>query len=140
MPTSDEDLQKAKDEVQSLRDAVANAEAEQARKARELDNDVTAAQLEAERVRLEAQLAQLKYDSRPAQVKAGAGAPLASAQEQMKLAVAQAKEQEKLRAADEKAAAAAKEAAKKSADPNPVSEAVVADQATTQGADARKEN
>lgn len=134
MPTSDEDLQSLQDEVQKLRDAVAAEDAKAADRVRQTDNDIAAAQLSAERTRLQAQLAQAKEASKASNIKAGAGAPLAAARADMALAVEQAKQQEALRAADAKAA---KNSSKDEDDP--MDPALVADTAATKGSDAKKE-
>lgn len=134
MPTSDEDLQSLQDEVQKLRDQVAAEDAKAAERVRQTDNDIAAAQLNAERTRLQAQLAQAKEASKASNIKSGAGAPLAAARADMALAVEQAKQQEALRAADAKAAAKATKDEADEMDP-----ALVADTAATKGSDAKKE-
>lgn len=128
MPTSDEDLQKLQEEVQQLRDKVAAEEAEAANRVRQLDNDIAAAQLTAERTRLQSQLSQAKEASKASNIKSGAGAPLEAAKAEMELAVQQAKAQEDLRKADDKAAKGS------SAEDEDEADAVVSDQATTKGA------
>lgn len=135
MPTSDEDLQTLQDDVQKLRDQVAAEDAKAAARARGIDNDIAAAQLTAEKVRLETQLAQSKEAAKVGSVKAGASAPLQSAQQLMELAVAQQKAVEDLRTADAKAAETPA-----SKEPAPVVP-VVADTAATKGApDAERSN
>lgn len=135
MPTSDEDLQKMQDEVQKLRDKVAAERDTAARRTRELDNDVTAANLQAEKARLEAELAVAKDSNKVSNVKAGAAGPLGAAQDQLSLAQAQAKMQEELRKNDAKSLEAAREATQAQV------KNVAADQATTAGApDVTKEN
>lgn len=59
MPTTDEALNKKRDEVQELRDQILAAELEKAKLTQEKENDVTAEQLEAEKAQLKAQLAQV---------------------------------------------------------------------------------
>lgn len=136
MPTSDEDLQKLQVEVQKLRDDVAAQEAAAATRARESDNDIAAAQLTAERTRLQAQLAAAKDAAKATNIKSGASAPLAAAKADMQLALEQTKQQEALRAAEAKAAS--KKSGTDSDDE--LDEAVVSDQATTSGApNARRE-
>lgn len=88
MPTSDEAVQKKADDVQSLREKVADAEANRVTRERELSNDITMRQLEAEEARLEAALSRAKQDGKVASVKAGADAPLSAIQEEMATAVA----------------------------------------------------
>lgn len=140
MPTSDEDLQKQRDEVQKLRDQLAAEEAKGSERTQSLNNDITAQQLAAEKVRLETQLAAAKDANRASSVKSGAGAPLASAKEQMELAVAQQKSAEALRAADAKALEGAKAQAKDDLAQS-TGDAVVAKSAATEGApDAERRN
>lgn len=134
MPTSDEDLRKQQDTVQKLRDQVAAKRAEAETKAREQDNDVAAAQLQAEEVRLRTELAQLRESSKTSNVRAGAAGPIEAAKQQVSLAEAQAKMVEDLRAADEKVRKNQDESADEV-------EQVVAKQATTAGApDAERSN
>lgn len=102
MPTSDEDLQKQSDRVQKLREQVAAEEAKRTTRERDLANDVTMAQLQAEEAALEARLAVAKDAGKVGSVKAGAAAPLEAAKEQMERAVAQKK------AAEEQPSAAAR--------------------------------
>ena len=135
MPTSDEDLQKMQEEVQQLRDKVAAESAANSTRQREADNDIAAAQLTAERTRLQSQLAAAKEASKASNIKAGAGAPLAAAKADMQLAMQQAKEAEALRANDSKTGSKKSDNA---SDDEP--RAVVSDQATTAGApDAKRE-
>lgn len=91
MPTSDEDLQKKSDRVQKLREQVAAEESKRTTRERELANDVTMAQLEAEEAKLEARLAATKEQGKVSAVKEGAAAPLSAAKEEMERAVAQKK-------------------------------------------------
>lgn len=65
MPTSDEDLQQKAEEVQSLREQVATAEADRVRQEAGLANDATMAQLEAEEAALRARLAVMKQAAEP---------------------------------------------------------------------------
>lgn len=88
MPTSDEDLQAQADKVEKLREQVANAEAKRTERERELSNDITMTQLQAEEAALEARLTVAKEQGKVGSVKAGAGAPLDAAKDQLKLAVA----------------------------------------------------
>lgn len=103
MPTSDEDLQKQSDRVQKLREQVAAEEAKRTTRERDLANDVTMAQLQAEEATLEARLAVAKDAGKVASVKAGAAAPLEAAKEQMERAVAQKKAAEEQPSAAERA-------------------------------------
>lgn len=89
MPTSDEDLQKEAERVQKLREQVSNAEAKRTERERELANDVTMTQLQAEAAALEARLAVAKEAGKVSSVKDGASAPLDAAKEQLRRAVAQ---------------------------------------------------
>lgn len=57
MPTTDDALNKQRDEVQELRDQIAAAEAEKAKLTQEKQNDVTADQLASEKEALKGQLA-----------------------------------------------------------------------------------
>lgn len=84
MPTSDEDLQKKQAHVQKLRQQLAAAEASRTAREAELANDVTAAQLDAEAARLEADLASAKDLAKVGSVKAAAAAPLDAARAAMK--------------------------------------------------------
>lgn len=72
MPTSNEDLQAKKDRVEKLREQVASEEAKRLEREQALANDVTAAQLDAEAARLEAQLETAKQSNKAAAVKEGA--------------------------------------------------------------------
>lgn len=89
MPTSDEEVQKKADRVAKLREQVANAEATRVDRERELSNDITMKNLEAEEAALEARLQVAKDASKVSVVKGGASAPLDAAKESMRLAVAQ---------------------------------------------------
>lgn len=135
MPTSDEDLQKMREEVQKLRDEVAAEDTKAAERIRQSDNDIAAAQLSAERTRLQAQLAATKEATKASNIKAGAGAPLAAARADMALAAEQAKQQEALRKADEKAAKGSSD----EDETDPMDPALVSDQASTKGANAKRE-
>lgn len=131
-PTSDEDLQKVQAEVQKLRDQVAAEERKAADRARGLDNDIAAADLAAEKMRLETRLAAAKESGKASAVKAGASAPLAAAKQQMELAIAQAKAAEELRTAD--AAVASGDGPSPTDTVITTTEGAVAHQATTKGA------
>ena len=91
MPTSDEDLQKQAERVQKLREQVADAEAKRTERERELANDVTMTQLQAEAAALEARLAVAKEQGKVGSVKEGASAPLDAAKDLLERAVAQKK-------------------------------------------------
>lgn len=95
MPTSEEELKKKRDNVEKLRQQVADEEAKRVTRERELSNDVTAAQLDAEAVRLEARLAAAKDSNKVAAVKEGASAPLDQAKAEMRNAATIKAAQEK---------------------------------------------
>jgi acetylornithine/succinyldiaminopimelate/putrescine aminotransferase len=88
MPTSDEDLAKKADNVQKLREQVADAEAKRVERERAVSNDLTFAQLESEEAALRARLAAAREASKVTTVNSGAEAPLAAVKEQMEAAVA----------------------------------------------------
>lgn len=102
MPTSDEDLQAKSDEVQKLREQVAEEEAKREAREVELSNDVTMTQLQAEEANLQARLTLAKQAGKAGSVKSGAAAPLDAAKEQMRVAVEQQKAAEKTVEAKEK--------------------------------------
>ncbi len=88
MPTSDDDLLKKQANVEKLRQQLVTAEASRVNRELELSNDVTAAQLDAEAARLEADLAVAKDLSRVTAVKSGASAPLDTARDLLKAEIA----------------------------------------------------
>src|SRR5437868_11997458 len=88
MPTSDEDLQKQQERVAKLRGQVADAEMTRETRERELSNDITMTQLEAEEAQLDARLALAKQQGRVSAVKDGAAAPLDAAKEALTRSVA----------------------------------------------------
>lgn len=89
MPTSDEELQAKADRVEKLRSQVAAEEAKRATREREIANDITAAQLDAEAAALETRLQVAKDAGKVSAVKEGASAPLDAARESLATAVAQ---------------------------------------------------
>lgn len=91
MTTSDEDLQKKRENVEKLRQQVADATLKREAAERSAVNDVMAAELDAEAARLEAQLVEAKQGSTKTAVSEGTAAPLAAAKETMEQAVAQQK-------------------------------------------------
>lgn len=95
MPTSDDDLTAKADEVQRLREQVADHERTRADRERSLSNDITMRQLEAEEASLRARLAVAKEGAKAGAVKDGAAAPLSAVQDQLKAAVEQQKAAEK---------------------------------------------
>jgi hypothetical protein len=84
MPTSDDDLRKKQEHVQKLRQQLAAAEASRVSREVELANDVTAAQLDAEAARLEADLGVAKDMAKASNVRSAAAAPLDAARNAMK--------------------------------------------------------
>lgn len=88
-PTSNEDVASLQDDVQKLRDKLAVEEGKRAEREQALANDVTAANLRAEKARLEAALADAKATNTAAAVKAGVAAPIEAAKEDQKRAEAQ---------------------------------------------------
>ena len=95
MPTSEEDLQRKAEELQKLREQVQDAETVRVEREREIANDVTMRQLEAEEAALRARLAVAKDAGKVAAVKSGAAAPLEAVKEQLQAATAQQKAAEK---------------------------------------------
>ncbi len=89
MPTSSEDLQAKAEEVEDLRQQVADAEADRVRREAELANEVTFKQLEAEEAALRARLAVAKQANERAEQ--GSSAPLEAIKAQMEQSVAQQK-------------------------------------------------
>ena len=90
MPNTDEDIKRKRDEVQSLREQVAQAAATREARERGLTNDIYAAELDAEAARLRAELVALKDSAKASNVRAGA-TPLATEQENAKNAEEAAK-------------------------------------------------
>ena len=100
MPKNDDkDLHKLQSEVQKLRDQVAAATTSTEEAARARDNALWESQLEAEKVRLQNELTELK-DRKSALSRSSAEGPLAAAREAMAHAAEQAKAAEALREAD----------------------------------------
>lgn len=95
MPTSEDDLAAKAEEVQKLRDQVTAQEATRESRERDLANDITMRQLEAEEASLRARLAVAKEGAKAGSVKEGAAAPLGAVQDQLKAAVEQQKAAEK---------------------------------------------
>jgi hypothetical protein len=104
MSVTEEDLDKKRERNEKLREQIQTEEAKRFQREADLTNELTAAQLDAEGARLEAQLAAVKESGKASNVKAGVEGPLVSAKEQMEQAVAQQKAQEAAAAAaaDEK--------------------------------------
>jgi hypothetical protein len=100
MPTSEEELQKQSQRVEKLRQQVADAESVRVQRERDLANDVTMAQLQAEEAMLEARLAAAKDAGKVGSVKEGAEAPLDAAKEDMRLAVERQRAEEAARQAE----------------------------------------
>ena len=76
MAITDEELDQKRQHVQKLRDQVAQEEAKRTEREADLVNDVTAAQLDAEATRLEAQLDEAKRLNKVGEVKRGASTVL----------------------------------------------------------------
>lgn len=89
MPTSDEDLQKKREEAQRLREQVANEEAKRLEREREATNEIEAATLDAEIAQLKANLAAAKESAKVGVVKGGTSAPIEAAKDAMLRAQAQ---------------------------------------------------
>lgn len=90
MPTSDDDIVKKQDALDALRDKVAAAKADLTAKQNEKNNDVVAAQLDAETAQLQAELNGLTAQSKATALREGTRAVLdpegvAAEQEQAKL-------------------------------------------------------
>jgi len=83
---SDEELKAKADEVQALREEVANVEAQRVANEAALSNQITMTELQTEEARLRARLAQAKGQVEGGAVE-NANTPLASAKEQMEAAV-----------------------------------------------------
>jgi hypothetical protein len=89
--TSDEDLDKMRDRVEKLRQQVATEEAKLTERQADLQNDITAAQLETETARLEAQLQAAKEANKVSTVKEGVSSLLAAATEEKAKATGEGK-------------------------------------------------
>lgn len=72
MPTTDDELAKKRDKLEKLREQVAEAEDTRLQRERELSNDISAAELDAEEARLTHRLSIAKEMSKVSVVKAGA--------------------------------------------------------------------
>jgi hypothetical protein len=107
MPTSDEDLQKKAEEIQKLRDQVANKEATREQREIDLANDITMKQLETEEAQLRARLNVANDAAKVSVVKDGAAAPLSAVEDNLKAAVAAQKATEKAPAESARAAESA---------------------------------
>lgn len=113
MPTTEEELDEKRQRNQKLRDQLAAEEAKRVDRETSLANDVTAMQLDAEAVRLQAALDAAKEANKVSAVKEGAAPVLDAAKEDIKNAEAFAKGQEDLRAAQAQQVAFAKAAEEK---------------------------
>lgn len=109
VPTSDKDVETLQSSVKKKRAQLEKARRQRVSREQGLTNEITAAQLQAEEARLDAEIAAEKSASTPSAVREGASTPLAQAKEQMENAVAAQKNAEALEAAD----SAAKDAANK---------------------------
>lgn len=100
MATSDEELAKKAEEVERLRQQVAEAEALRESRERGLTNDIQAAELDAEAARLRAELAALKDSAKVSNVRESA-TPLLTETANAKEAASVAKAAEKAAGKDE---------------------------------------
>lgn len=107
MPTSDEDLQTLRDEVQDLRVEVSEAESDRLAAQQQLSNDLTAADLKAERARLQSQLAGIQAEAQKTDEDI-VGGPLQAAEDAVRLAEAQEAGRQALAEADAANEAAAR--------------------------------
>lgn len=85
---TDEEVAAQKQEVAKLRAKLDEAKSAGEQKRRELENDITMTNLVAEEARLRAELEEATNANRAATLKASVAAPMASAEEQMKAAMA----------------------------------------------------
>lgn len=86
MPTTDEELRKQQEKVAKLRRQLADEERKRVARERELSNDITMTQLQAEEARLQSRLVAAKERNKVSAVKSGAEAPLESAREALRAA------------------------------------------------------
>jgi len=77
---TDEEVREARDRVEKLRAEIASNERARVEREREMANEITLAQLNAEAARLEVQLAQQKNTASDEAVRKGAQSPIAAAQ------------------------------------------------------------
>lgn len=84
MPTTDDALRKQQDKVTKLRQQLADEERKRTAREREVANDITMAQLQAEEARLQSQLIAAKERNKVSAVRSGAEAPLESAREALR--------------------------------------------------------
>lgn len=92
---SDQELQAKRESVEKLRAQVADAETKRVTAERELSNDITIAQLDAEEARLQAQLAEARRTATKTAVKEGTSNTLAAIRADQAAAREQAKAAEK---------------------------------------------
>lgn len=99
MPATQEDVDKARDRVNKLREQVSDARTSEAERVLAAQRDLDLASLEAEEARLKGELVTAKEAAKASTVKAGAADLLESVKDQRKaaddLAAAQAKEGDK---------------------------------------------
>lgn len=112
MAVTDEELAEKQERNLKLRQQLADEETKRLERERGMTNDITAAQLDAEAVQLETQIAAAKQANKVGEVKAGAAAPLEAARAQMEAAVAAQKAQEDSVSLQEQQKAAVEEAEK----------------------------
>lgn len=86
MPYTDDDINKKRGEVQTLREQVAAEAAKRESRERGLTNDIYAAELDGEAARLRAELTALKENAKASTLREGA-TPLATERENAKEAV-----------------------------------------------------
>jgi hypothetical protein len=110
MAITDEELDDKRQHAEKLREQVANEEAKRLTREAEGANALASAQLDAEIVRLEAQLATAKERNKVAAVKDGMAVPLEAVQTDLDNAKAHAKAEDDRRAEQQRLAQEAKEA------------------------------
>lgn len=99
---TDEEVEKQRTVLVELRQQVADAQAAGGDKSQELANDITLMNMQAEEARLRAELALAKENQKVTVLREGALAPLSTAKEQMRAAVAAQEATEKEIAASRK--------------------------------------
>jgi hypothetical protein len=141
MPTSEEDLQAQRERNDELRAEITAEEMKRVEIQGSLQNDINAAELDAEEARLEAQLAAIRADNE--RLESITPQPLVAAQAAMEQAVAAQKAQEEAVAAKAKAdedAEALRVKAEEEAAAQRAAEEVAAQQAAAEAAAAAAEN
>jgi hypothetical protein len=87
---TDDDLDQKRQTVEKLREQIAAEDSKKAERTAEQQREIEGAQLDAEVARLQARLNVAQAGSKAAAVKEGASGPIVQAQEQLKVAQAQA--------------------------------------------------